>query len=927
MNVAQPRYNMFKIIIALMLIITPFTMNSHFKNDSKNDESGINTLLESEKSLLSSSSINLNGFISYPIALPTNIYSQQEDTIPLLDSLITPEAIDTINKITIDTLTLNNSTTDTIPEEISSTAINAAINYSAEDSTIFDAAKQIVYLYGNAKVNYEAMILEAAYIEYSFKDNVAAAEGRLDTAGVIMGKPIFKDDGNEVHQTYLKYNFKTKTGYSKKAVTEESGAFLHSESSKVHPNMWVHIEDGKFTTCDAENPHYHFHLNKAIAIPKDKIVSGPVYLKVRKVPLPLALPFGFFPNKKESSHGIIIPGYGFSPSLGYFLKDGGYFIPLSDRINTQLLFDVYSRGSWKVKSLNKYKKRYKRSGSLNLTRTTTKIGLPELPNSFSKKNDFKIDWIHKQDAKARPNSNFGANVHFGTSTNSQSTITSNIGELTQASYNSGIQWSKTWPGRPLSLSTSARHSQNIATRQVSITLPSISLSWNPDFAKLNKTGAKKGYEKIIFRYNTNFINQISALEQEIQLNNLSELSSKMSNGIEQTYRVSSQLKFASKLISFNPNASWTEKWGFRSIKKTKLDSESETITDTIPGFIRAGDFSMGFDTKTTMYGMYRFKRSKNIKAIRHVLTPNVGLSWSPERNREITYFTEESGTENKYNPWGSSYYKANDANERFSVSYGLGNNLEMKIRDKTSIKPSFKKVKLIERFTLNSDYNFIADSLKMGNIRLAASAVIAKKINITYNSSFSPYDRNTSGGAIDNYLLQSQGKLARLTNTRISFSTRFNSKSKKKNEQDNGEDFSDIDDAEIEEINLNKDNYVDWSMPWNLSLNYTLALTKKFDIASQADTNQIISSVGTRGDITVFKHWKVGFNLNYDIANEKFTPSTIDLFWDLHCWEFTAHYSPFGVNQYFNVQLNIKSSLLKDMKLQRRFNIADDTLY
>lgn len=882
----------------------------HFKNDSKN---------------------NFVVFKDYPVTFFNNVKTPSSilfhDTIPLTDSLQNIK-IDTLGT---DSLNLNNITSDSLGIDslnfiVSDNAIDATINYTADDSTIMDAINQVVHLYGSAYVKYGDMELKAAYISFSFKDNVAEAFGKLDSTGTLMNKPEFSDKGDIVTQDYLKYNFVTKTGISKKAISSQSGAFLHAETSKIQPNLWVHINDGKFTTCDAENPHYHFHLNKAIVIPNDKIVSGPVYLKVRKVPLPLALPFGFFPNKKESSHGIIIPGYGFSPNLGFFLKNGGYFYPINDRLNTKLLFDGYSRGSWKVQSINQYRTRYKYSGSFKISKTTTKRGLKELEgtNLFSIQNDFKVDWNHHQDSKARPGINFSADVHFGTSTNNRSTISTNIEEITSASYNSSVQWSKSWSDKPINLSLSARHAQNLRDSSVTVTLPSITLSWNPNLAALNNTGIKKGYENIRISYSSSFENRLSGKDRDFGLNNLHNLNDHTSNGARHVVKINKSIKFAKGLISFNPSATWTEFWAFRSTEKIRDFSNDITVIDTIGGFIRAGDFDASFSTDTRLYQMFNIN-GKNIKAVRHVMSPSLGLSWSPKADRTKVFYTDTLGKDQSYNPWNSNIYQASNRNESLSMNYGIGNNLEMKVRDRKALKPTSKKIKLIESFRVSSSYNFIADSLKMRNISFTGFTTIAKKVSVNYNSSYSPYARDTNGNSVDTYLLSANKKLLRLRDENLTFGMNFKSKApKKKEDKVDDTEFSEVDNTDLEEINRNKNNYIDWSVPWSLNVSYTLALNKSFDQTTKLDTNVVTSSIGTRGDFTVFEKWKVGFNINYDVVNKDFTSSTIDLFWDLHCWEFTAHYSPWGFNKYFNVQLNIKSSLLKDLKLQRRFPIYDE---
>ncbi|NNE55975.1 MAG: LPS-assembly protein LptD, partial [Flavobacteriales bacterium] len=436
-------------------------------------------------------------------------------------------------EIQSDTLTFPLAEAETVPINVSSAdsitpivdsllvspaAINTSIFYDATDSIVFDAIEEKVYLYNNAVVKFEDMTLTAAFIEYSFADNLACANGVADSTGKMVGIPQFKDGQQGFDQQSLCYNFRTKKGYSRQVVTQEGEAYVHSSIAKRQENEWVHIKDGKFTTCSADNPHYHFHITKGIIIPNERIVTGPVYMKVRKVPMPLALPFGFFPNKQESSHGLILPGYGNADRLGYFLKGLGYYVPIGDYFDTKMLFDIYSRGSWSARNVTNYKLKYRFSGNLDISRTVTKTGFEELP-SFSKKEDFFVRWSHTQDSKARPNTRFGVSINAGTSTNFQNNLSSNQNDLVSNTFTSSVNWSKSWKNK-YNFSVQGRHTQNTLTRNVDILLPSITFSRNRfdlplGFLNPNAGTKKAWYEKIGVSYSVVADNQLSAKEQDV----------------------------------------------------------------------------------------------------------------------------------------------------------------------------------------------------------------------------------------------------------------------------------------------------------------------------------------------------------------------------------------------------------------------------
>lgn len=847
------------------------------------------------------------------LALPSDTMIVPIAPAPPGDSLLFP--------MPIDLLELNDSTA--VDSVATSDFINASIFYDAEDSIVLDAMQNKVLLYGNAVVKFQTMRLEAAFIEYSFSNNQACANGILDSLGVLQGKPFFDDDGQSFTQESLCYNFKTKRGFSKKSVTQEGDLVFHATTSKRHTNEWVHIQGGKFTTCDAENPHFHFYLTRAIIVPQEKVVSGPMYLKVRKVPLPLALPFAWFPNKQESTHGIIFPGYGNANELGYFLKDAGYYIPIKDIADVRLMGDIYSRGSWSVKNITNYRKRYKYNGSFNISRTVIRRSIPELPD-FSRSTDFFIRWNHTQDQKARPNSNFSTNVNFGSANNFRNNLNSTQADFLSNTFASSAQWNKIIPGSPYSLAVSARHSQNSSTGNVEILFPGLTLNRNRTNLPVSKwlgkkVGGRKWYDQIGVTYSANFENLLTEQAENIRFDRLNELSRSARNGVRQSATVSSQAKIG--FVTFTPTFNYNEFWTFKHLSPT-LDTETNTLAlDTLDGFKSARDWRLSGSFNTRFYGTFNVRKGKKLKAIRHVITPQAGVSYVPAFDRSSFFYGGPQGELQTYNEFDIARFRPSNTNEQFNINFSVANNLEAKIADKQAGGRATKKVKIIENYVITGSYNMIADSLNLSDISMRGFTTLFNNLTLNVNSIHSPYDRDANGMRVNRYLVETTGQLLRLQRASAALGWGFRSKGSggglsARNTTPGAQ--AEIPDEQLELIEQNRDQFVDFNIPWSLNVNYSLNLVNRWNSQEQRDEADVTQSILLNGDISIMERWKIGFDTGYDFVAGELTPTTLNLYWDLHCWELTFNWIPFGFRRSFSLQLNVKSAILSDLKLQAR---------
>lgn len=845
--------------------------------------------------------------------------------------------------------------------------LDAPVFYDA-DSIRFNLQDEQWHLYRNAVVKYEQMELRAAYIRFDTRNNEACAFGIVDSLGVLQGKPVFKDGDQQFSQESLCFNFKTQQGYSKQVFTQDGEMYVQTEVSKRYPNEWVHLEGGKFTSCEHEDPHFYFRISKGIIVPNKKIVTGPVYLEfnrltipiplpirldsarvqerskgilgihetdipgpqylqLRNIPTPLALPFAFFPNKVEKSHGIIIPGYGDGGNLGFFLKEGGYYLPINPFLDTKLTFDLYSRGSWRVANVWNYRRRYRYNGGLSWSRQVTKQSIEELPD-FSRQTDFFIRWNHSQDAKARPNSTFRSDLNFGTGSNFTNNLNSSQEEFLTSTFRSSMRWSKRFPGSPFTLAVSGGHSQNTGTGIVTVNVPTVNLNMSRiyplrDWLGLSTASTKwynkLGVSKLGVSGSVNFDNQLNTSEESVKLTNLDRLLREMRNGVNSNFTATTSIKTAGGFVTVNPTFTYNNYVAFRYLE-LGLDPESLSQTrDTLAGLRYADDWRVGASATTALYGTFRVGR-KNLQAIRHVITPSVGFSYTPFNSYEQFGFFGEGGAFTSYNPFEVARYRPSSTNEAGSVSFSLSNNLEAKVRDKKADKVAWKKVKLVDRFVLSASYNLLADSLNLSNITMSANTTVLQRLNLSYSSSWSAYDRDSSGVTVNDFLIDTQGRLMRLRSTNIGFNVQFSSS------QGNARKKPLPSEADNAEIEANRDAFVDFDQPWSLALGYNLNLNRIFDATQQADTNAFTSAITARGDVRVLDRLKLTFNTGYDVVAKEVTTTNLAVYWDLHCWELAFNYIPFGIRQSYNLQLNVKSSMLKDLKLQRRGNLGQSNL-
>ena len=764
------------------------------------------------------------------------------------------------------------------------------VNWGADDSTKVNAVTSEVELSGNAFVAMDDIRLEAYRIIYSPQKNQACAFGIRDSLGDWIGRPVMTQGGQTFEQDELCFDLESRRGLSRQAVTVQGEAVFHAEVAKRQSDQRIHVANAKFTTCNADNPHFHFHLKRAIMIPGKKVVSGPFYLKFRKIPTPLALPFGWFPTPPEKrSQGLLMPGYGNGGALGFFLKDLGYYMPIGEYADTRLTGDIYTGGSWALRSSTNYRIRYRASGNLNLSYQRIRNGFTGLP-TLSLSNQFFVRWSHSQDNRARPNSRFNTSVNFGSNNHFQSNITSNQQDYLTNTFQSSIQYSRSFPGKPISLALSARHAQNSQTGNVNLTAPSMTL--NLQRSSLSKllgltSSRSKLLDEIAVSASSRFEQTMEAPDSVFMAGDWSNISFR--NGIKHNASASTQMRLG--FVSITPSFQYNEFWAFQELNGALVEDETgaiQQVTDTLSGFQTTRDWRLSANASTRFYGTFEFNPKRRVQAIRHVLSPTMGLSYTPELQRTQTVSLNDESYE--FNPYSLNRFVPQDIRASGAVNFGLSQNIEAKVMDWET--GELRKVRLIDNLVTSANYNFIADSLGLSDIVTRANTDLFNKVRVNLGIAHSAYARDSSGQRIDQFLVNQGEPILRMTRANAALGSSFN-------------------------------GGTDGAYPWNFRADYNLDLRKNWRPDLQRDTLIMTQSARLRGGIEVLDFCRVDVNTGYDLVRKEWTPTQLDVYWDLHCWELSVNWVPIGVRKSIYLRLNIKASMLKDLKVEYRNNNTD----
>jgi hypothetical protein len=831
--------------------------------------------------------------------------------------------------------------------------IETEILYYAEDSIITDFTENKVYLYKKAWFEYGKMRLDADRIVIDWKNSELYAYGIADSVGVVSGNPFFKD-GNSVYEIRkeMRYNFKTQKAIIKDVVTEQQDGVLRGETIKKTEDGSVFLEHGYYTTCKLTKPHWHISSSKIKSISGKQVVSGPFNLYFNGIPTPLGLPFGLIPDTpEEKASGIIFPSYGREQVRGLSLRELGYYFAFNDYIHLRVTGDVYSKGGWGIKSQSMYTKKYRYSGGFNMD--FQKFISPETELIPLNYNTFRVQWNHSP--ITRGTGRFSASVNAGSTSYFNNVINpNNFANNVTGDLSSNISYSKTFAGTPFSMSANLRHSQSVQTGEVRLDLPTIGINMNRQNPFENVKFEPLKTLNIAWNFNlqnsiTNRINtfgQASQVDgpQTIPFNseNLGLLLRNGNNGARNTIPISSNFSLF-KYFTGTASANYTELWYMQRFNYGYNSTTEKVGQVKEDGFNRVGFYNTSFAMNTNFYGFYNFKPSGKLQTIRHHMAPTVGFNFNPDfSDPAYGYYqeiqTDKSGRIARFSRHQGLIFGDAPLGESKALSLGLRNVVEAKIKTQTdSTEGEFKKIPLLESFNFNTAYNFAADSFQLSPIQISArTTLFEQKLSVNVNSTIDPYATLSSLESDGTVRYSSSKEFAWKKGQGIgtirSASLNLNASLNPQNGKNPGEvrdeltqDFIQRGGAmnafvenEINRIVADPSQYIDWDIPWNLTVGYNLAYARQVN-----NTTNITQAMNVSGDLSISEKWKVNFNTGYNFDSKEITQTMIGIARDLHCWQMNVNWVPFGRFTSYNIDIRVKSSILQDLKVSRRRTFFD----
>ncbi|WP_372755347.1 putative LPS assembly protein LptD [Labilibaculum sp.] len=825
---------------------------------------------------------------------------------------------DSLKKVPLDSLpnvAADSLATDTVKKK-KKPFIETKIDYSCDDTIVFSLTGQKVFLTKNSYVKYGDIELKAYYIELDLEKKEALAYGIKDSTGTFIDTPEFKDGSEEFTCKELHYNFDTGKGLVKEIITEQEGGYVHSEITKKIDEKTFYMKNAKYTTCDEDHPHFYVDMTRAKMIKDEKIVSGPLYLVLEDVPLPIGLPFAAFPITSSYSSGIIMPSYGQESARGYNLKGGGYYWAINDYYDLALTGDIYANGSWGGYVESSYKKRYRYTGSVAAEYHRNTYGDEGL-DDYYQTTDFAVTWSHSQDSKANPYSSFSASVDVSTSSNDANNSTS-VADITDNQKQSSISYSKTWADSPFSFNASLRHSQTSTDSTISLTLPSASLTMSSiyPFRAKGKSTNLRWWDKVGLSYSSKISNKIDTTESELFNTSLAK---DWSNGYSHSIPITTNFKLTNDL-TLSPTLSYKGVAYTKSIRKKwnpdLYEGDGGVATDTVMGFRYAHNYStsLSLSLSPEIYGMYEFSEKSSIKAIRHVMTPSISFSYTPEIGVDRSkyykyYYNEKTDTEVEYSIFeGSVYGTPSGATESGSISLSLDNNVEAKVRtaNDTTGNEEFEKVKIIESLKFSTSYDVFADSLNWSTLKMSGrTSLFNEKLDLSIGSTVDPYKLDSDNAKINEFG-------PRLTAASIDLDYSLSSDDLK------GDKGKDVKKGEPKSLAKNP-NYVDFDMPWSFTIDYGWTYSKP------KRTKSITQTMSFTGNVSLTPKWGISLTTGYDFSDKEMTTTQFTLTRDLHCWNMSFNAIPFGTYQSYNFSISVNSSILSDLKYEKDESWQDST--
>ena len=871
------------------------------------------------------------------------------DTAEKVDSVQVPEISDSMRAVMDSIARADSIASRDSLRLLEKSSLEAPAFTMAKDSIIedFSDGKRMIYYYGGVSVSYGNMKLTADYMEYDLATQTVFARGTKDSTGVITGKPVMEQGGKSYEMEEVRYNFETQKARITNMATQEQDGILHGQNIKMMPDRSINITKGKYTVCDCEHPHYYLHLTaaKVMTKPSQKTVFGPAYPVIEDVPLPIGLPFGFIPKRPDRATGILFPTFGEEQSRGFFMRDAGLYFVIGDYFDIALTGDIYTLGSWAVDLNSRYKVNYKCNGNFSLSFSNDQTGEKGSSDFFQTRN-FGVRWSHSQDAKARPGTTFSASVNFSSPSNSRYNSTS-VQEALQNQISSSISYSKNWNGK-MNLSVNVLHNQNSRDSSYSFTLPNVTFSVNRfyPFKRKNRVGKERFYEKFSLGYNTALQNRINFKASEF---NKPGFWDKFQNGMTHNFQIGLPNFTLLKYINITPSISYGMNWFFR---KTEKEYNPDTgKVDDIKGkafgtFGATHNYSGSISMNTRLYGLFNFGKHRKIQAIRHVVSPSISASFSPEKGtyfngwRTLNYTVIDPKTGEPveksldYNIYQGQLGSVPGKGKTASLNFSLGNNFEAKVRDLADTTGTgTKKIKLIDQLNLSTGYNFLADSLKMNNVGITMSTSIFGKLGVNANMNFDPYailvdKNNPSGRRINRFAIQEGQGLLRMTNANVSLSYSLSGEGKINGNDGSGQTggggvqgaashYQRIYYHPItgEYIPGGWLYYTNPNVPWSVNFSYSFSYRKSYQFSNGKviDKHDFTQTLGINGNVKLTPRLSLNMSTNFDLMALKMSTTQLTATYDLHCFNINVSWIPNGQWESWSFRIQANAAALADL--------------
>lgn len=808
---------------------------------------------------------------------------------------------------------------------ISKDALPSVVKADAEDSASMEMSTNTSRLYGKVQVNYEDMQLNHGQVIFDQTANKVTAAPSVDPSvdtGTLK-KGTFTQGKEKFAYDSMQYNFKSKRAIVRNVQTQYGEGFIHSEQIKRSPDQVIYGAHSIYTTCALDTPHYGIVASRIKVVPEKLIVSGPANIFIMGVPTPLYLPFALFPISQRQKSGFVLPTYSIEQARGLGLLNGGYYFYLNDHVDLLTQANIYTKGSYALTGVSNYGSIYRYRGGLTVSYAYNKTGENFEPGASIKK-DFIVNWRHASDAKARPGVTFNASVQAGTSS-FYSNNSYDPNQILQNQYQSNVSYSKTWQDKPFGLTISALHSQNTATNEIDVTLPSVNFhvtQINP-FASKKRVGTR-WYDKITASYNADLLNRGIFYDSTFAPSRFS--AKDFQTGIKHSIPVSASYTIF-RYVNMSFSASYNEYWLTDKMRRTYNYAEEKLDTIRQSGFYTARDYAMGVNFTTRIYGMKLFKKG-SLRGIRHVITPSLGMSYHPDFGEDRFGYYYQTNLDTSINSYRLSYFALSPVGQPVAgraglINFGINNNLQIKVRDgKDTTGKNLKNVTLIDGLSANGSYNLAVDSFRWSNVGLAFRTNILDKINITSSATYDPYATDyATGRRLPQTMIELGRGLAHFRQASVSLGSNFHSKpAGGANSPTNSEEYARV------MRNAGYNEYVDFNIPWSMNLSYTLNANNNYSAYSHKDTVIISHNVIVQGELQVTPRWKAVVSTGYNFTQKELTLTSFDIYRDLHCWAMHLQTFPFGPRKSFNFTLNVKAAILQDLKLTRRRDYRDAPL-